>query len=1403
MKKNKTQKLVRFLALALALLMVCPVLASCKSDKTEDGTTTTTKNKKNPEEFVYTGEKLLVYDSSTSPVIYVDAADYKQTVRAVGDLSKDFERVTGKKAAIVNDAEGLSGAALGIIIGTLGHSSLIDSLYDEGIIDADAIVGQWEAYSIAVVENPTENLSKAIVIMGSDKRGTIYGTYELSEQIGVSPWYYWGDVEVEHKDKIELAVDYLVQTEKPDVKYRGIFINDEENFTAWSSQITSSKNPGKPNPETYATVFELLLRLKANTLWPAMHAASDAFNKYKNPKTGISYNAELADDYGIIMSSSHCEMLLRDNEGEWTDWCNANQGKYNLTKVNGSWNSSYDYTVNAEAMNAYWEERVAENYMFENIYMIGLRGVHDSGINSSKLTNQSYESKAGVVKQAVKAQLKILEKYEKLYEEKTGEAIKFTTAYCVYKEAAEYFKYDIGLPSDTILMYADDNHGYVRSTVSEADLAKYESFGMYYHVSYWGRPTSYLWLSNTPLQIIAEEMRKCYYTGNDDMWILNVGDIKPAEYKTDYFMKLSWDVESHTEHNTEEFGAAFLKQNFGLDSATAEMFAASLTDFYQMMRNYYPEIVDKHTERNSPAYSVINYGAEGFKVIERLTKVYNESLAIYNSLSEGKKDSFYEMFHYTIYSYLLIIEKHVYKYMNYLCYDQGRVAAANLYADLSENAHLKVLAEVNYFNTQIANGKWNKIMNPYNSAIMMPEGAPEVKRFAAADATGTVGMAVEGQQLLTNEVTLKFGSLNDDIRYLDVFSMGRKGGSFAITAPSYVIITDSEGNRLTGEANGTYVVYEGTVEVETRYFVSLDWETFAAGETKTDAISFSDGGSSTYSAKISATKHSLDPEKETKKGYYEENGLVSIEAEHFSDNVAQGGFEWKYIDGLGRSGGVMAALSEKNNGFENVRLSTSGLSSKSPYLEYNIYFTNTGLYYGTFFRLPILNESATEQKSYCSTGWSLDGSTITVMSGTTTADDADHSAWGNMIKMHIEQVKMNITIKEPGWHTLRIYMVNSLQAFDMMVFNQDPYVTSRLNAPETFNTISWTHPEMGTLPSFTLDDLEWGRYSSLLDFTSTSGSAQSGYTKVDTSKGSLENNGWEWSSTNGIEAYVRNTSKSPTVDNGFIYGTSDATFNIKVPAAGKYSFTVSVGDPAGTLSASGMKITSAGKTLIDSINVSGQKVYHYGFTAEADESCIISLTFSGTWIVGSLEIYDYAEAPVTGSGAFIPDANGNIIIEVETALEQSEYANTTASTDDKGYEWTKVAGIYGGAMFFGPNTGSSYPDTNPNTSKSAKMTFTVDIQEKGTYSIWALVKCSGDDDDSIIMSLGTKASLMVNDIRVSGGFVWKQIGTYTITETGETTLTIMGREDGFVIDRVIIHPETSDNMGYTGQMCRK
>ncbi|MBQ7365175.1 MAG: glycosyl hydrolase 115 family protein, partial [Clostridia bacterium] len=505
----------------------------------------------------------------------------------------------------------------------------------------------------------------------------------------------------------------------------------------------ATDSPGSPNPETYKKVFELILRLKANTLWPAMHNLSDAFNKEINPETGIAYNAELADAYGVVMGSSHCELMLCNNETEWVPWCERNVGKYGLKKINNSWKSSYDYTVNAEAMNAYWEERVATNYRFDNIYTIGLRGVHDSEILCSALSDKSWASKATVVQSAVEAQLDILRKYEAIRSEELGYEVTFPTCYAVYKEAAEYYKYDLSLPESCIILFCDDNYGYVRQMPNEEELATYEGFGVYYHVSYYGVPRSYLWIDTMPLSNIYAEMDKAFQAGEDDLWILNVGDLKPAEISINFFMDLAWDEDSITRDSLNEYLANYFKETFTLSNDDALTLAKTMNEFYQLAFAYKPEYqgYGEGTE-----YSGVYVGDEAERMINLVSEITALSAAISEKLPESERTSYQQIVHYKFVATLLTLQKNVYEQKNALYLSQGRFASVNAYAMLSEAAHKAVLQSVIDY-CALSNGKWEGIMNPYQTAQGLPviAGAPTVTYLSEDVATDGVGAAVEGQ----------------------------------------------------------------------------------------------------------------------------------------------------------------------------------------------------------------------------------------------------------------------------------------------------------------------------------------------------------------------------------------------------------------------------------------------------------------------------------------------------------------------------------------------------------------------------------------------------------------------------------------------------------------------------------
>ncbi|MBQ8289097.1 MAG: glycosyl hydrolase 115 family protein [Clostridia bacterium] len=1311
--------------------------------------------------------------------VYIDSASEHSIVqRAAGDLVSDFEMVTGTAPDLKSNLSDLGDRA--VIVGTLGNSALIDSLVSAGILDVSEIEGQWEGYTIGVYKNLTADLKEAVVIAGSDARGTIYGIYELSEQLGVSPWYWWADVPVEENENPTLAVEELTQTEMPDVKFRGIFINDEENFTFWSEAFENSKTA--PGTKTYATVFELLLRLKANTLWPAMHNLTDAFNAVVNPETGIAYNAELADEYGIVMGSSHCELMLCNNETEWEPWCNKNQRKYNITKINNSWKESYDYTVNAEAMNAYWEDRVAQNYRFENIYTLGLRGVHDASINCSALTDKSLANRTKVVQAAIDAQMAIIDKYEQKYFEETGVRKEFVTTYCPYKEAADYYKQGLTLPEDCVILFCDDNYSYVRQFPTDAEKDIYGGFGVYYHVSYYGVPRSYLWIDSTPLSQIYNEMHKAYAAGSDDMWILNVGDIKPAEMSTDFFMKLAWDDSDFNTDNLDDFMADFFTENYTIGDEDAETLAAAMTEFYQLA---YPYKADYQGYNEGTEYSLVELGDEAERVIDRMTEIFETSSAIYDKLPANEKDSYYQVVHYKIRATLLTLQKNVYEQKNKLYVSQGRFASVNAYAKMSEDAYNTIMSDIAYYNS-LSGGKWDKIMNPYQTAQWLPviSGAPSVTYLPADAAEDGIGALVEGQSGGASAVTLYFSNLNDEARFLDIFSKGAKAYDYTITTDSFIVLEDADGKKISGKTSGGKTTYTGSVEVEMRLYLTVDWSKVSKSTTGSVTVTDKYGFSRTFNVK--ATVASVDPAKQPTKGYYETNGLVSMEAEHFTNNVSNGDYAWVVVKDLGFAGDSMTATYQGRSTGPRV---DSDFAENGAYLEYAIYFETAGKYNGTFYRIPTLNEGT---GNTCRTGYALDDSAVNLLRGNSVVDTGGSSTWSNSVRCNMEKMSFSITVSSAGWHTFRIYQSDVGITFDKIVLRHESIgsISTRTGDTETFNTVAkYTQPLRTTPPAISLKEVPFpvvdGGDNYLYDFTSDSSNATEGYLAVDLATDSSKGARYSW--TEGfasIKAARRTGDKISTRDGGILYSSSKATFEVSLRRSGSYIVTIAVGDRSSSgTSASNMKVTANGKVVLTGINQKAGGTSEYAFTVEANKT--ITLTFEGTWVISAIEIIPGEEQDL-GSGKFTANESGDIGIETETAQENSQFASVNASKDGKNSIWMQTGGLSGYAMYFGPNVNGSYSSTDPNGTQTSKMSFVIDAKA-GTYNVWALVKSAEDDDDSVIIALDGGQVQTANDFKNTGGtFVWKKIGSVKVSADGEATFTVWGREDGLAIDKIVL-----------------
>ncbi len=911
--------------------------------------------------------------------IYVDAADHAAVVRAVGDLQADVKRVSGTAPLVKNTLAGLSSQA--ILVGTLGQSPVIDDLVSQGKLDTAGISGKWESFVIQAVTDPAPGVSRALVIAGSDRRGTIYGIYDVSQAMGVSPWYWWADVTPTQSSTVTVEGQLRRQGE-PSVKYRGIFLNDEENFSAWSAlKMDAGKHAG---PETYKRVFELLLRLKANFLWPAMHAVSDEFNR--TPE-----NAKNADLYGIVMGSSHPEMLLRNNVKEWAPWA----------KSHG--NPAYDYSVNPEALHDYWEERVKENAKFENGYSIGMRGVHDSGLVAAR---------ASTTAQKVALMQKIFADQRSILTANVNpDPAQVFQVFTPYKEVLTLYNAGLQVPDDVTILWAEDNHGYVRQLPNDLERKRAGGAGVYYHISYWGDPQSYLWINTTPLTLVREELRKSYDAGASRLWVINVGDIKPSEIALEFAMRLAWRIDDYTETNVAEYVASLAQRDF--DAKSAQEVAAIVMRYYQINIARRPEFMKKGV------YDLVNYGDEGQQRLDELNALLARATAVSEGLPAAKKDAFYEMVLYPLRASQLTMQMYIAASKTDLFARQGRTASVTKYRKLATDAYDTIQSDLKYYNDTLAGGKWQRIINPYNRAIPVIDGMPTLGAVPSASAGSALGVAVEGQTTGTEAGELELSVYTQDVRFVDIFTKGSAGFSWTATpSASWLQVSKSS----------------GTLSDEERIQVSVDWKAVPLGDSTGTLTITGASSSKTINVRVS---NPASPRPEDVDGYVEANGYVAIEAEHFHANVNRGGAEWKVLTQLGRSGDSVKVFPDVSPSV------TKDYSTAAAQLDYKIYFFTTGTFPVTVYRIPTLNTNGS-----CRLALGLDAAAAQTLRG---ADSTDDAGWSKNVVEHIEKLSGTIQVTTPGYHTLHVWKVDPSIAIDRIVIDTGKLKPSYLGPPESYH----------------------------------------------------------------------------------------------------------------------------------------------------------------------------------------------------------------------------------------------------------------------------------------------------------------------------------------------------------------
>ena len=667
----------------------------------------------------------LVGDGGAVPLVVEPSAPevVRQSVLA---FSKDVAAVSGVRPAAVDALP--AGKNEVVVVGVLGQSARLDELVRAGKLDVRAVQGKWESAVTVVVEKPWPGVKRALVIAGSDRRGAAFAVFGLARAMGVSPWTWWADVPVKHHARVYVDGAAVVQGE-PSVKYRGIFLNDEDwGLRPWAAKVMDPElhNIG---PHTYARVFELLLRLRANTLWPAMHPGTLAFN-------AVPENAKLADDWGIVMGSSHSEALLRNNVGEWDE------------KRDGPWN----FVTNREPITSYWEKRLEANGKYENFYTVGMRGVHDSGLENKG----TVEEKARVVEDVMGVQRKLLSEHVAADVKVVPQVI------WLYKESLDLYRAGMKVPDDVTLGWTDDNYGYIRQMPTVEEQKRKGGSGVYYHVSYWGAPYDYLWLATTPPAQMCEELTKAYDHGVRKYWVLNVGDLKPAEMLIDYFMQLGWDEPRMAGVDQDAFVKGWFAEQF-LPDVAGEV-AAAMKEYYALNFVRKPEFMGFNGYNDPVQRTAFNPLAWGDENASRL-KAWDELAARVKKIGAGlpasQQSAFFELVGYPVEAAAAQNEKLLYADRAYL--DAAHATAVEGDSGKSQEVFdgvQRLTAEYN----GLEGGKWNGMMSadPHGRAVFgMPKlpAAGEVVTLPASWGAGTVNTVVEtGSGFVERDGTLSMNA---------------------------------------------------------------------------------------------------------------------------------------------------------------------------------------------------------------------------------------------------------------------------------------------------------------------------------------------------------------------------------------------------------------------------------------------------------------------------------------------------------------------------------------------------------------------------------------------------------------------------------------------------------------------
>ncbi len=926
---------------------------------------------------VYSDGGFCLAQKNDLATLYVDSEDEAGVVRAVKDLQADIGRVTGQIPKVVNKEAELGNNM--VIIGTIGKSDLIDRLIKAGKIDVMQITGKWESFLIQAVPNPVPGVAHGLVIAGSDKRGTIYGIYDLSEQIGVSPWYWWADVPVQKKDTIYIKPGRYIQG-PPAVKYRGIFLNDE----GFALSPWVNEKFGDYNAEFYTKVFELLLRLKSNFLWPAMWDNGFADDD--------PLNAKLADEYGIVMGTSHHEPMNRAHK-EWKRY------------GEGPW----DYSKNAEVLHDFWEKGIRRSKDYETIITLAMRGDGDTGMSEN--TN------IALLEQIVTDQRKIIS-------DVMGEDLSsIPQVWALYKEVQDYYDKGMRVPDDVTLLLCDDNWGNVRMLPATDAAPRQGGYGMYYHFDFYGGPRSYIWLNTNPISRIWEQMHLSYCHGVDRIWIVNVGDLKPMEFPISFFLNYALAPDEWPAKRLPEYTRQWAQQQFGPEHA--EAIADILSKYTKYNGRKKPEMLAPDT------YNLVDY-REAETVIADYTKLVEKAEQVGKALPAQYRDAYFQLVLHPVLACANLNELKVTVGQNHLYAKQGR-AAANTLAE-KVKALFEKDSEITDRYHKLAGGKWNHMMDQAHISFTIwssppKDVMPEVKTVelsAAAD----MGVAIEGSAEWWPEsekeaLLPEFDTYNRQVYYIEVFNRGQAPFGYTVeTSQPWLQVIPEKGN----------------IEIQQRINVSVDWDKVPAG-TQNALIKII--GPDTKSVTVQAVvKNPESPKRDELKGFVESNGYVSIEAEHYTSAVNADPVKWLTIPDLGRTLSGITPMP--------VTAKSQTPQGNSPRLEYTIHFFSSGDVEVNAYLSPTQNFKKAQGLRYAISFDNQPLQIINIHEKDTVPDWKYPAEWNQAVSDNIKITTSKHEIKEPGEHVLKFWMVDPGIVLQKLVVDAGGLKPSYLGPPESY-----------------------------------------------------------------------------------------------------------------------------------------------------------------------------------------------------------------------------------------------------------------------------------------------------------------------------------------------------------------